>query len=259
MFGYFKNRHRQQLLAEPLPSELIDVVHRNVAIYSLLSPDEQQRLREATKIIASERPFYGVGKFELTDEVLVTIAAQAALLVLDGDGYYFDRVGAILVYRKRPRVRMVHPLGGLELVEEGVGIAGQLLEQGEIRLVWKEVLAGGRDPADGYNVVLHEFAHHLDWLDGEVDGAPPLRSAEQYQQWHKVLERDAAQLRADLRAGRETLLADHASDSPIELFAYATEAFFEQPHDLAHFHPDLFACLLSFYKTDPRLWFKDEL
>jgi Mlc titration factor MtfA (ptsG expression regulator) len=60
-----------------------------------------------------------------------------------------------------------------------------------------------------------------------------------------------------LRAGYDTLLPDHASDSTIELFAYATEAFFELPYELAEDHPELFDCLLSFYVTDPRKWFPE--
>jgi Mlc titration factor MtfA (ptsG expression regulator) len=258
MFGFLKNRRRKQLLAEPLPDEWREIIDRNVAIYPLLSPAEQQRLLDAIKIITDERSFAGVGGFEITDEVAVTIAAQAGLLLLGGDDYFFDRVLTILVHATHAHIRLSHPLGGAELVEEGVAIAGQLLEQGEVRLAWDEVLDSGLDPADGYNIVLHEFAHHLDWLDGGVDGTPPLVGAAQYSRWVEVLDREVDQLRHDLRAGRETFLPDHAAHNPGELFAYATEHFFEQPHDLHEFHPDLFDCLLSFYKTDPRLWFPND-
>jgi len=256
MFGFFKNRRRQELLSAATPDDFLKTIHQNVAVFQLLSATEQQRLLEITKIIAAERPFYGVSNFPITDEIIVTISAQAALLVLNADGYYFDRVGAILVHEKGPTVRMVHPLGGAELVEEGVGISGQHLEQGEIRLAWEHVLAGGRDPHDGFNVVLHEFAHHLDWLDGEYDGVPPLTNRDDRPHWLDVLDDDCSQIRADLSAGHDTLLPDHAADSPIELFAYATEAFFELPHELSAEHPELFDCLLSFYVTDPRAWFR---
>ena len=255
MFGFFRNRRRQQLLAEPVADELRELIQNNVAIYELLSPVEQQRLLEVTKVISTERRFYGVGSFAITDEVIVTIAAQAALLVRKADGYYFDRVGAVLVHGNGPKVRMVHPLGGAELVEEGVAISGQHLEQGEVRLAWDQVVAGGREAGDGFNVVVHEFAHHLDWLDGEYDGVPPLADKRDRVRWVDALDDVCGAMRDDLRAGYDTLLPDHASDSPIELFAYATEAFFELPHELAEDHPELFDCLLSFYITDPRAWF----
>jgi len=257
MFPFLKNRRRQQLLAAAPTADFIDIIRKNIAVYPLLSPAEQQKLLEIAKVIAAERSFYGVSNFEITAEVITTISAQAALLVLHGDGYYFDRVGTILVHNKTPKVKMVHALGGAELVEEDVPIDGQHMEQGEIRLAWSQVLAGCRDPHDGYNVVLHEFAHHLDWLDGEIDGVPPLPRSVDRNNWLDVFETEVDYLRTELRAGRETLLPDHASDSTIELFAYATEAFFEIPHDLADYHPDLFTCLLSFYITDPRTWFSE--
>ncbi len=255
MFSFFKNRHRQQLLAADPPGQFTETIRKNVAVYPLLSSAEQQKLVETAQVIAGERSFYGVSDLKITDEAIATISALAALLVLHGDGYYFDRVGAILVHGTTPKVRMVHPLGGAELVEEGVGIAGQHLEQGEIRLAWDQVIYGSRDAQDGFNVVLHEFAHHLDWLDGEHDGVPPLARASDRPHWLEVIDAEIDHLRTELRAGRDTLLPDHASDNPAELFAYSTEAFFELPHELANHHPDLFNCLLSFYITDPRTWF----
>src|SRR4051794_31414541 len=98
MFGYFKNRRRQQLATEASSDDFLKTIHQNVAVVQRLCAAEQQRLGEITRIFAAERPFYGVGDFKITEEVIVTIAAQAALLVLHGDGYYFDRVGAILVH-----------------------------------------------------------------------------------------------------------------------------------------------------------------
>ena len=257
MFGLFKNRRRKKLLAAPLPAPWLAFIEQNVAVYSLLSSGEQERLVQATKIIVAERPFVGSGGFSITDEAKVTIAAQAALLLLGEDGYYFDRVPTIFVYPHYQTTKTHRDLVTAALVE-GVPIEGQVLEQGEIRLSWDQVLYGSRDPTDGENVVVHEFAHHLDRLDGEVGGTPPLPSHEQRDEWLRVFDRELAKLRRDLVARRETFLHDAAAENRAELFAYSTECFFEQPHDLDHFHPDLFACLLSFYKTDPRLWFKDE-
>jgi Mlc titration factor MtfA (ptsG expression regulator) len=143
------------------------------------------------------------------------------------------------------------------LVEEGVLAEGQASHEGAIRLVWDEVLRGGQDAEDGENVVLHEFAHHLDSLDGEIDGVPPLPTSSARKQWSKIFDRELAALRADLKAGEDTFLHEEAAYNSAELFAYATECFFEQPVDLAEFHPQLFKCLQSFYKLDPRVWFEE--
>ena len=107
MFNFLKNRRRQQLLSAAPSKDFLKIIHQNVAVYPLLSSAEQQRLLDITKIIAAERPFHGVSNFEITDEVIITIAAQAALLVLQGDGYYFDRVGA------RPKVQEALQAEGL--------------------------------------------------------------------------------------------------------------------------------------------------
>src|SRR5262245_34391479 len=163
MFGFFfKNRRRKKLLAAPLPDASRRVIERNVPLYSLLSSPERTRLIGALKIIVGERPFVGCSGLAMNDEVKVTIAAQAALLLLGEEGYYFDRVPTIFVYPHFQTTRTHRDLSTAHLVEEGVAIEGQVLDQGEIRLSWDDVLYGGRDPADGENVVLHEVAHHLD-------------------------------------------------------------------------------------------------
>lgn len=256
MWPFFsKDRRRRQLLEQPLCDEWREILSRNVAMYGRLSAALRERLEAAVIIIVAERPFVGLRRFAITDEVKVTIAGQAALLLLGEGGYFFDRVPTIYVQPRYHRTRMTYPLGGgAELVEEGVLAEGQALEQGEIRLTWNEVLFGGRDPDDGENVVLHELAHHLDSLDGEFDGVPPLASPSERQAWVEVFGRELDALRADIAAGRTPFLHAEAALNRAELFAYSTECFFEQPRELAESHADLFACLLGFYKVDPREW-----
>jgi len=163
--------------------------------------------------------------------------------------YYFDRVPTIYVYRRHPKVVAAHPLseiGPVGLVEEDIAVERQALGQGEVSLVWKDALYGGRDGADGENVVLHEFAHHLDSLDGDVGGTPPLASAAERRRWTEVFGRELANLRDDLCCGRQPFLHTEAAENLAELFAYSTERFFEQPADLAEAHPELFDCLRTF-------------
>jgi Mlc titration factor MtfA (ptsG expression regulator) len=265
MLGFlFKNRRRQKLLQAPLPGDWRAIIMRNVAAYALLSPSERRRLDDAVKIIVAERPFVGCGGLTIDAEVKVTIAAQAALLLLGEEGYYFDRVPTIFVHPHWPKTKTGRVVQEalfsepVHVVEEGVEIDGQMLSQDEIRLVWDEVLYGSRDPADGENVVLHEFAHHLDALDGATDGIPPLTSENERRAWLKTFDAALAQHQRDVKRGREVFLHEEAAGNRAELFAYATECFFEQPLDLAELHPELFACLRGFYKIDPRQWFKEE-
>jgi Mlc titration factor MtfA (ptsG expression regulator) len=246
------------LLAAALSEEWIDIIRENVAAFSLLATGEQVRLRQAVAIIVAERPFVGLKGLSITAEMKVTIAAQSAFLLLGEEGYYFDRVGTIYVQPRYHKTRLERSLGSAVLVEDGVFVEGQALEQGEVRLAWNEVLYGGRDPEDGENVVLHEFAHHLDELDGYFDGVPPLSREADRRRWVEVFDRVLEQLRAEQANRRETFLHDAAAESRAELFAYATECFFEQPLELAAEHSELFDCLKLFYKTDTRRWFASD-
>jgi Mlc titration factor MtfA (ptsG expression regulator) len=255
MFGFlFKNRRRQKLLAERLTDEWLQALQQCAPIYDRMPPKLQEKLARTAFVLVSERSFVGIRGLSLTEETKLTIAAQAALLLLGDEGYYFDRVSAIYVQPSCHETRVVHDLGSAVLVEEDVPASGQAHEHSEIRLAWDEVQFAAADPTDGENVVLHEFAHHLDALDGEIDGIPPLADRDLRRRWPEVLDREVARLRSELRSRREPFLHDGAADSRVELFAYATETFFEQPRELAELHPEMFECLLGFYKVDPRGW-----
>lgn len=254
MFGsYFKNRRRLKLLAQPLAVEWQAIIERNVAVYARLSSEQQRRLRDCTQIILAERPFEGCRGLVMTDEVQVTIAAQAALLLLGEEGYYFDRVPSILVY-PAAYVRE-HSLGWQGPVDQDSEMLGESWHRGSIILSWPAVLAGGRDAGDGQNLVLHEFAHHLDGLDGEMGGTPPLLRRSAQRHWHDVFDREYRTLCDDVEQGRVTLLDPYGATNQAELFAVATECFFERPLELRERHAELFECLSGFYKLDPAAWF----
>lgn len=254
MFGsFFKDRRRRQRLAQPLPDEWRKLIERNVAVYSLLPEEQQQRLIDAARIIVAERQFEGCRGLVMTDEVRLTIAAQAALLLLGEDGYYFDRVPSVLVYPSA-YVRK-HSLGWQGPVDAEAELLGESWHRGSIILSWPAVLSGGRDPHDGQNLVLHEFAHHLDGLDGEMGGTPPLPSSAAHRHWRDVFDREYATLCDDAALGRDTLLDPYGTTSQAELFAVATECFFERPVEMRERHRELFDCLRRFYKLDPAEWF----
>jgi MtfA peptidase len=249
----FKKRRRRKLLAEPLPEEWQAIVERHVAVYALLPAAQQRRLIDAARIIVAERHFEGCRGLEMTDEVRVTIAAQAALMLLGEEGYYFDRLPGVLVY-PTAYVRE-HSLGWQGPVESEAEMLGESWHRGSIILSWPAVLAGGRDARDGQNLVLHEFAHHLDGLDGEMGGTPPLPSGAVHRHWREVFDREYAAHCDDVALDRETVLDPYGATNEAELFAVATESFFERPGELRERHPELFACLRDFYKLDPAAWF----
>src|SRR5947209_4390399 len=136
MFGFSKRSRRKKLLQEPLADECRLILEKNVAVFPLLSAAERERLIAATKIIVAERSFVGCGGLAITDEMKLTIAAEAALLLLGEDDYYFDRVPTIFIHPHYQTTKAHHDLATAVLVEEDVLIDGQALAQGEIHLVW---------------------------------------------------------------------------------------------------------------------------
>ena len=252
---WFRARRRKRLLSQPFPGEWQRYLQQNVAVFERLPPDQQQRLVKSLRITATERSWVGCKGLVVTDEMKVTIAAQASLLLLGEDGYYFERVRAFLLYPYKmllPAQRR-HHLDDDDM--EGAVIEGQAFAQGEIVLSWPDALQGGQIADDGQNVVLHELAHHLDGLDGEMGGSLPGLGQSDQIQWHQVLAREMDRLQHDLAHGARTLLDPFAADNAAEFFAYSTERFFERPHELRARHRELYACLQRFYKVDPAEWF----
>jgi Mlc titration factor MtfA (ptsG expression regulator) len=162
----------------------------------------------------------------------------------------FDRVLSILVY---PQGYEAPDLDALSLggVEARSARLGEAHYRGPVVLAWDEVLRDGRHPSSGKNLVLHEFAHQLDMLDGVVNGTPPLRDVEQYRRWERVMTGEFKRLRSAAGAGRATLLDQYGATNEGEFFAVATECFFDQPVALAEYHPGLYEVLRDYYRQDP--------
>jgi hypothetical protein len=139
-----------------------------------------------------------------------------------------------------------------------VGYLGEAWHFGTVILAWDAVLTGGRDTHDGKNVVLHEFAHQLDYLDGVADGTPPLRNRAQYRRWQEVMTAEFARLAAESEHGRPRVLDAYGATNPAEFFAVATECFFEKPMQLRRHHPQLYDILKEYYCQDTGLRFAAE-
>lgn len=251
-FQWFTERRRRAILAEPFPEQWQAVLWRNVRHYARLTPSEQAKMRDVSRILVAEKNWEGCGGLAISDEIKVTVAAEAALLVLGFEDEYFDMVQSILVY---PDAYVAH---GHEFAAGGFVVEGESDREGEawyrgpVILSWHDVLAAARCRAGGENLVLHEFAHQLDMQNGRVaDGVPPMESAEQYRRWQEVLDAEYAHLVSECERGRRTLLDCYAATSPAEFFAVATECFFERPRKMAQRHPELYESLRGYYRQDP--------
>jgi Mlc titration factor MtfA (ptsG expression regulator) len=174
------------------------------------------------------------------------------LLLLHRDADYFPQLVSILVYPTEYTAHATEHIGG-GIWEEGehdrLGETAQNL--GAVVLAWDSVVRGAHDPADGTNVVLHEFAHQLDFEDRVTDGTPPLATREEYEEWTRVMTAEFEALRRADDRGAPTLLDKYGATNPAEFFAVVTEAFFELPRALRTKHPALYAALQRFYNQDP--------
>jgi Mlc titration factor MtfA (ptsG expression regulator) len=252
MFGWLRERRRARIVAEPFPRSWDVIIDDNVVLARGLDPARRARLRDLVQMFIAEKYWEGCGGLELTEEIQVTIAAHACLLVLNrnDDAALYDDVASILVY---PGTLLVppRPLGTFEQPRAPIGhgetVIGQAMLGGPVVIAWDAALAGGRGETPG-NVVLHEFAHKLDMATGKIDGTPPLATKADRKRWARVCEASFLRHRGRVDAGWPTLLDAYGATNEAEFFAVATETYFTRPLDLAYEHQDVYALLDDFYR-----------
>lgn len=218
--------------------------------YGLLSEDEQAELRKLIQVFLAEKRFEGCGGQRITDEIRVTIAAQACILLLNREHDYYAGLHSILVYPSA-YVAPAKFMDEVGVIHEGdEDRLGEAWLRGSVILAWDEVRQDAYDIHDGFNVTLHEFAHQLDQQDGSFDGAPLLGKPSHYRSWARVLMKEYQALGQAAERGQETLIDQYGATEPAEFFAVVTEAFFEMPDALNEEHPELYAELKKFYRQD---------
>ena len=250
MFDFFKNRRREALRAQPLNPEERAVLDKNIPYVNHLNADDRAELEGLVRVFLAEKSFEGCAGLELTDEIKLTIAAQACLLLLHRDSDIYPNVDAILVYPSAYRVP-TEQHDGLVVIQEDQARLGESWQRGLVVLAWDHVLSGAAQPRDGQNVVLHEFAHQLDSEDGVMNGTPDLGARARYTSWGHVLGHEFEELSQRLHAGRSSDIDPYGATNPAEFFAVLTEMFFEKPRALERRHPALYTELAEFYKQDP--------
>ena len=250
MFSWFRKRRRRKILSQPW-SEAWDLhLQRNVRLTWEMSSEQMESLQTRVKVFVAEKNWEGCDGLQLTEEMQVTIAAQACLMLLGVNDYYFDNVSTVLVYPEAFRRETSDGVSAGQSQHR----AGEAWQGGPIVLSWKDSLRGGRNEDDGQNVVIHEFAHALDGLDGEMGGSVIFDDQESSEAWGRVVEEGFAELYRAKEDRRRTLLDHYGATNRAEFFAVATETFFEQPRELSREHEELFALLKKYYRVDPSAW-----
>lgn len=240
MLRLFRNWHIRKLLREELSPRQLQWLDERLPIRERLTAEQRARHEAIVRVMVARCAWEGCEGLAITDEMKTLISGHAAVMLLGATDYYFDSVNAILVF----------PGVIVRRNEEDPVTLGEAWPNGGIVLSWPEVRATGYHRG-GRNVVIHEFAHHLDGRDGEMGGSIPFRSREDQQRWHDISLREFEQLVENVRFDRPTVLDPYGATNLAEFFAVASECFFERPRTFRQHHPELFEMLHRFYGIDP--------
>lgn len=249
---YRREHRRHRLRQQAFPSAWSTLLSAQVPLYRRLPVTLREQLHGHIQVLLAEKDFHAANGFVITDAMRLIISAQAALLLLNRPVNYFPMLHSIVLH---PAVFVVNretwDATGVHHSERQV-LSGESWEQGQLVLSWDDSLAGGMNSEDGYNVVLHEFAHQLDLESGAVNGIPGMRSGKRA--WATAFSSAYADHCAQVEAGENTWLDPYAATSPAEFFAVITEAFFELPQHIQQQYPQVFSQLCAYYRVNPLNW-----
>ncbi|MGB6138523.1 MAG: M90 family metallopeptidase [Shewanella sp.] len=249
-----KQRQRKRITSTPFPHAWRAILKARFPYFKAMPTDLQLQLKKHIQVFIKEKQFVGCNGFVVNDEVKVTIAAQACLLLLNRQTDYYPKLKQILVY---PAAFIVEnnrtDMAGVQSTQRNV-LLGESWGYGKVVLSWNSTLEGAADPFDGNNVVIHEFAHQLDQEDGSANGAPPLGDITAYRSWSQTLGDEFKQLQHCAAHHMPSLFNYYGATNPAEFFAVISETFFERPVEFYQQHQKLYRELSQFYHLDPIHW-----
>ena len=244
---------RMRLMDSEFPDHWKEVLKKDFPLYNKLPNEIRDKLHSYINVFMEEKSFEACGSLdELTEEMCITIAAQACLLLVNGRCGFYDKLTTILVYPD------MYSAGSQQNKDGTIGKSGSRLgeswEKGTVILSWKHSLRGPAIANDGQNLVIHEFAHQLDQWDGAADGAPLKGFVNEHKDWSKNFQEAYDKHGKLLKAGRKLVIDAYGATNPAEFFAVSTETFFEKPRKLSKRYPDIYEELKNFYQLDPLSW-----
>ncbi|WP_306154391.1 zinc-dependent peptidase [Roseovarius sp. MMSF_3281] len=246
-----KKQARAALLATPLSEADRAIVADHVPLTRKLPAELRSTFEGKVNLFLGQVQFHGCNGLEVTRDMRLAIAAQACLLVANSPAWY-SHLTTILVYPGAFKSRQqMHD--GYVVTEGEVVRTGESWSRGPVILSWRHSDQGARDDSDGHNVVIHEFAHQLDDLSGQTDGAPALGD-QSFTDWARVFVEAYERHRANVEAGRRTLIDPYGAEGHEEFFAVSVEAFFETPDKLKHAEPQVYDQLATYFRLDPATW-----
>ena len=249
--GWLTDRRRRYLVGRPFPPEWRAILGQNVRACDMLDTDERARLEQLVQVFIDEKQWRGCDDKVITDEVRITIAGMACAMLIAREHDLLPGLAEILVYpttftipadhrvyvNKQRAPRHTLPAGPRQAIA---------IPHGPLIVAWDAILADGRAVADGRNALIHELARHIDSLDEEYDGTPPLELRDRLA-WRAAF---TAAFQARRAAAGPSLVPEASLASATEYFATTAELFFEKPRELAVELPAVYACLVRYFGMD---------
>jgi MtfA peptidase len=252
MLSWLRSRRRRAIRERPFPPAWNDILLRNVKQTQWLDEHQRERLREWVAVFVAEKRFEGCRGMAITDEVRLSIAGQAGIVLLGLPDEFLDPLQSVLVYPGDYRARKSAVLEGGGELEWQEARLGETWPGGSMVLSWPRVVDGGRLRDGPRSVVIHECVHAVDMLDGDADGIPPLASPRERREWAAQIAECRERFEEALDEGRSVAFDDYAAESPGEFFAVASECFFQDPHRLFRHDKTLYGLLAGVWRQDPK-------
>lgn len=251
---YWRGYQRDKITHKPFPKQWRKILQQRMPYFRLMPTDLQLQLKQHIQVFLAEKNFIGCNGVIITDEIKVTIAAQACLLLLNRKTDYYPKLKTILVYPSAfVKSQLNQDASGVQFTTRMI-LAGESWDFGKVVLSWQDTLDGAKITDDGHNVVIHEFAHQLDQENGRANGAPLLEKGQSYQCWSDVFSVQFELLQKQAQSRTPSLFDYYGATNPAEFFAVASEVFFEKSHLLNSDHPNLYHQLKQYYQVDPVHW-----
>jgi Mlc titration factor MtfA (ptsG expression regulator) len=250
LFNFLKKRRRERVLREAQIDETAwQRALNDYPFTRVLNDEERARLKRLVILFLAEKPINAAGNLQIDNGARLAIAIQACMLILNLDLDWYKSWTEVIVYPGEftARHEEVDEAGVVHVVERTM--SGESWEHGTVVLSWMDVNQAGKE--DGYNVVIHEFAHQIDMLNGDANGFPPLHKDMNRGAWADVFGKAYEHFCKRVDDWEDTAIDEYAAESPGEFFAVISEVFIETPQVVRAEYPEVYAQLVQFYRQDP--------
>jgi Mlc titration factor MtfA (ptsG expression regulator) len=247
-----RRQQRKRLLDASLPDHQLAIVVEQVPLTKRLPDELRTKLGGKINLFLSQVEFIGCNGLTVTEEMKLSIAAQACLLIVNNDTWY-DHLTTILIYPSAFKSHHEERTG--YVVHEGETVrTGESWSRGPVILSWGHARVDAANSTDGHNVVFHEFAHQIDDLSGRTNGIPDLDSIDGLKEWAEAFDVAYKAHVHAVQTGRKTFFDPYGASGPQEFFAVAVETFFERPKSFKHKEPAVYGQLVQYFRLDPSNW-----